>query len=125
MVESKLPDTYFFHKDNVSVDLKDKADTGLRDKSLRTCEIHSPIFSHIYPRIAIEVQNNCTFFGDVDMNRVERFSCHRGDRDHHGKAPGKYVFHKPISSGTACRKTNFCRSIFWWLGQFDRKSIWI
>ena len=59
------------------------------------------------------------------MNRVERFSCHRGDRDHHGKAPDKYVFHKPISSGTACRKTNFCRSIFWWLVQFDRKSIWI
>lgn len=59
------------------------------------------------------------------MSRVERFSCHKEDKDHHDRVPGKYVFHKPISSGMVYRKTSTCQSIFWLQVQFDRRSIWI
>ena len=95
------------------------------DKPLRTYDIHIPTFSRIFLHIAIEVQNNCRFFDCVDMSRVERFSCHKEDKDHHDRVPGKYVFHKPISSGMVYRKTSTCQSIFWLQVQFDRKSIWI
>ena len=116
---------YFFHKDNVSVDSKDKVGMVPHDKPLRTYDIRIPIFYRIFLHIAIEVQNNSTFFDCVDINRVERFSCHKEDKDHHDRVPGKYVFHKPISSCMVYHKTNSCQSIVWLQVQIDHKNIWI